>query len=482
MPHPETSARIKKLRSVASILASSCEALIAEWEKIPDDSFPHDAAGLPSHEAYNAELTIKAALGSIEELTSNPPIRLMEVSWSFLNARCLHIATELRIADILARGGDDGVSIDALSEEVGIENHKLVRLMRSLASEHIFRQVGLDRFANNTISRAMVDNEPVRSWVALQGLAAFTAADHLPATLVDPVMGPSYEFTATPFNRAFGTTLSFYDWLTRKIPASQATALYKPATSHPQFGASASASVRKGQEEKEEEEEEDLVPRPEETLFNSAMVGSGRVSGDAHVFDYPWQDLGSATVVDVGGGVGGFPMQLYSTYPELKFVVQDQPAMIAEAEQVWREKQPGALEQGRATLMAHDFFEANPVKGAEVYWFRHVLHNWPDKDATVILSKIAASMGASSRLLLAELVIATTVGDDAFPSAPEPLLANYGRGATYSHLVDLLMLNLFNAIERTPAEYRKIIEEAGLRLVKIWPCRSHVSIIECRLP
>ena len=45
-------------------------------------------------------------------------------------------------------------------------------------------------------------------------------------------------------------------------------------------------------------------PRPELEIFGLAMLGGGRVMGTAHLYDYPWQELGKGTVVDVGGGVG----------------------------------------------------------------------------------------------------------------------------------------------------------------------------------
>jgi hypothetical protein len=46
------------------------------------------------------------------------------------------------------------------------------------------------------------------------------------------------------------------------------------------------------------------VSRQEFEVFGLAMLGGGRVSGTAHLFDYPWARLGRARVVDVGGGVG----------------------------------------------------------------------------------------------------------------------------------------------------------------------------------
>lgn len=48
----------------------------------------------------------------------------------------------------------------------------------------------------------------------------------------------------------------------------------------------------------------EMVPRPELEIFGLAMVGGGRVFGTAHLHDYGWAELGKATVVDIGGGIG----------------------------------------------------------------------------------------------------------------------------------------------------------------------------------
>lgn len=39
-----------------------------------------------------------------------------------------------------------------------------------------------------------------------------------------------------------------------------------------------------------------------------------------------------------------------------------------------------------------------------------------------------------------------------------------------------------NGIERTPREFRTIVEKSGLKLLKIWDCRSQVSLVEVVLP
>jgi hypothetical protein len=43
----------------------------------------------------------------------------------------------------------------------------IARILRCLCSIHIFRQIGTDRFANNRISAALQNNEPLRAYVQL---------------------------------------------------------------------------------------------------------------------------------------------------------------------------------------------------------------------------------------------------------------------------------------------------------------------------
>lgn len=79
-------------------------------------------------------------------------------------------------------------------------------------------------------------------------------------------------------------------------------------------------------------------------------------------------------------------------------------------------------------------------------------------------------------------VMNTTLGTPELPAAPAPLPANWGYYMRYSHQRDLAMMSIINGIERTPAEFKDIIERAGLRLRKIWDCRSQVGLVEVVLP
>lgn len=98
---------------------------------------------------------------------------------------------------------------------------------------------------------------------------------------------------------------------------------------------------------------------------------------------------------------GGFCLQLSRLYPNLKFIVQDRAPAVAQAEHlVWPKENPAALKDGQVSFMAIDFFEVNPVKNADIYWLRYILHDWSDEYCVQILSALKPSMGPKSRILV----------------------------------------------------------------------------------
>ncbi|KAI1761277.1 putative O-methyltransferase [Hypoxylon sp. FL1150] len=90
-----------------------------------------------------------------------------------------------------------------------------------------------------------------------------------------------------------------------------------------------------------------------------------------HLTDnYPWNSLGHGTVVDLGESHGETAFALARNYPDLHLVVQELPDVIGNSKE-----QPGV----NVKFMAHDFFEEQPIKNADVYLYRWIFHNWPDK-------------------------------------------------------------------------------------------------------
>lgn len=184
-------------------------------------------------------------------------------------------------------------------------------------------------------------------------------------------------------------------------------------------------------------------------------------------------------------------------------MVQDRAPVLKQAQsEVWSKDNPEALSSGRVRFVPHDFFNRNPIEGAEIYWLRYIIHDWADDYCVRILAAIKASMGPTSRLLIwlvflilgieaigklmcvenSDQVMNTTYGSQEQAPAPSLLPANWGYYTRYSHNRDLAMMTIINGIERKPTEFRALAEAAGLKLRKIWDCRSQVGIVELVLP
>ena len=188
---------------------------------------------------------------------------------------------------------------------------------------------------------------------------------------------------------------------------------------------------------------EHLSAHPEqEVQFNRSMArrADGQVAAIVAGIDLAEVE----TVVDVGGGRGAMLAGVLRAWPRLTGVIADRPDVAAEADAAFAEA--GLSE--RAHGVGSDFFEAVP-SGADVYFLSNVLHDWDDDDCRRILRTIRSAMDAESRLVVVER-----------------LLAVPGRSATDARdlaFVDLHMLVMFGARERTMAEYDALLEDAGFR-------------------
>lgn len=101
--------------------------------------------------------------------------------------------------------------------------------------------------------------------------------------------------------------------------------------------------------------------------FSCAMKNFANAPGNAlrHLVDnYPWGDLGSGTVVDMGGSTGAAAFAIAEKFPDLNVIVQDLPDTVSQAKE-----KPGV----NVKFQAHSFFDEQPVKGADLYMSRWCL-------------------------------------------------------------------------------------------------------------
>ena len=116
---------------------------------------------------------------------------------------------------------------------------------------------------------------------------------------------------------------------------------------------------------------------------------------------FPWASLGTKTVVDVGGSEGKYSIALAKSFPQLKFIVQDLPAVVRAV----NAKRPIPLElEDRVTFMEHDMFTEQPVS-ADVYMFRFVFHDWPDKYVVNILRRLIPALKPGARIIISDSIL-----------------------------------------------------------------------------
>lgn len=150
----------------------------------------------------------------------------------------------------------------------------------------------------------------------------------------------------------------------------------------------------------------ELAKEPERSRrFGGGMrfMTRGSLYDISHLINgYDWKGLDrpGATVVDIGGGHGGVSRALAGPTNNLRLIVQDLPGTVKEGESLL----PENLKE-RVTFMPHDFFTEQPVKGADVYFFRFILHNWSDGYCAKILKNLLPAMRDGSKVVIYEFLL-----------------------------------------------------------------------------
>ena len=179
---------------------------------------------------------------------------------------------------------------------------------------------------------------------------------------------------------------------------------------------------------------------------------------------YPWNiELGKldlkdedVAIVDVAGGQGHIMEAVRKVNPGIKgrFVVQDLPSTFEAVP-----APPAGVE-----FMTHDIFTPQPVKGASVYHYRHVLHNWSDGDCTTILGQIVPLLKTQpqSKLLLVDVVLPDS------------------NATMQQAIMDITMFPM-GGMERSEGQWKELLAKSGLGIRRIWRGSEPEAYIECQV-
>ncbi|KAG1864887.1 S-adenosyl-L-methionine-dependent methyltransferase [Suillus subluteus] len=425
-----------KLEALLDIINSSAHQAIAEYKKTGHGVPSADATTFHPLDLTTDTLALKKAIrlleGAYHQLSSilaPPQHTVMNLVFNY-NWACTGVAFRARLADVLDQH-PEGLSVDKLAEAVNLDKVKTARVLRALTLMGCFKEVERDIFANNRLSLILKSANNVGCYTKLHSQDGPKFAGVVYETMIDEEFSRSQEIDKAP--RVF--------------------AFRKEGMKDPYYEAM-----------ENDEKKRDA--------FHKAMLGQSEVLGASAVLHhYPWNDISS--VVDVGSGIGTFSTPLAKMFPHLRITNQDLPKVMALAQNAWEKNAPETLLDGRVEFIPINFLEDAPVVGKDVYYLRHILHNWPDAEATTILRNIRKAMRPNSRVLIHDCVIFHTlqrpsVGTNGLNVAPEPMLPNFGAGSHNTYQTDLTMWFIFNSKERTLEELEIIGAAAGLALTQVY--------------
>jgi hypothetical protein len=187
--------------------------------------------------------------------------------------------------------------------------------------------------------------------------------------------------------------------------------------------------------------------------FDAAMTSVHGAETEPMLDAYDFTGIG--TLVDVGGGNGSLLAATLLQYPALQGVLYDRPDVVERAAPMLR---AAGLER-RCRTVGGDFFRSVP-DGGDAYLLRHIVHDWDDERSLLILRNCRQATPPGGKVLIVESIVPA------------------GNGPSFAKWLDVNMLVVPGGRERTEAQYRDLLREAGFRLARVVPTGMEVSVIE----
>ncbi|KAH8694082.1 putative O-methyltransferase [Talaromyces proteolyticus] len=161
-----------------------------------------------------------------------------------------------------------------------------------------------------------------------------------------------------------------------------------------------------------------------------------------------WSTIGSSTVIDCGGSIGHTCMAVAPLCPKATFIVQDfSEEPMAVGQELIRMSYPEL--QNQIKFMKHDFFSPQTVT-ADIYIFRHILHDWSDEDCLRILRALEGALKPGAKVLVSEGVV------------PESAARATGvLDEKQIRIEDAFMLSVHMAKERTVSDFVALFRQAS---------------------
>ncbi|MFN0207082.1 MAG: tRNA-guanine transglycosylase, partial [Planctomycetota bacterium] len=314
-------------------------------------------------------------------------------------SQAIHAAAKLKIADLLSTGS---MTAAELAKQSGANEDSLYRLLRALASVGVFAEANPRTFTSTPMSELLRSNAPG----SLRAIAMMSG---------DPFEYRPWEEvvysikTGKPaFDKAFGQ-----DWVSYISERADVNA-----------------------------------------MFNDAMTSHSELEthGIVHYYDFSKLD----TLMDVAGGHGFLLASILAANPKLRGILFDLDHVVAGAPPMLMKMRVA----DRCKTEAGSFFDQIP-QGASAIIMKHIIHDWDDERAIVILKNCRRALPSGGRVLLAEMVV---------PSGNNPSPAKW---------LDMQMLIMTQGgRERTEREFEELFHKSGFQLRNIVTTGTPIAVIE----
>ncbi|KAF7937469.1 uncharacterized protein EAE98_001783 [Botrytis deweyae] len=303
------------------------------------------------------------------------------------------------------------VSYADIAKRCGVNELDVRRILRHAMTLRLFKEPKRGVVAHTAASRMIAEDQQMADWVATTSDELWKAATQ---TVNAMVKHPgSQEPNETGFALANGTDKSVFEVLSQNPPRAK------------RFGSAMKAWT-------------------EGTGYDLQYVDNGTVVDVCNVpaiFDLSIPLINQ----QVGGSHGFACTRLAKAFPDLNFIIQDLPPVVeAGAKTV-----PSELSD-KIKFMAYDFLKEQPVKNADIYFFRWIFHNWSDKYCIQILRNQIPALKKGARIVINDNVL------------PEPGTMPRWREERLRSM-DLTMLELQNSRERELEDWAKLFEDADPR-------------------
>ncbi|KAH7316500.1 putative O-methyltransferase [Stachybotrys elegans] len=373
---------------------------------LPDPGFgvdaPKDFPALPD-DMQRTRRAIMAAARELESLTMGPREIVRWGAWSHLDSLSLQVACSYGLAKLVPFEGS--IALTELQSKTTLDPVNVARILRHNMTNYIFCEPSPGFIAHTSASRQLAEDTALQAWVGFNTEDLFPSAAHsLQALKAHP---EATSLTRAGFNFAFGTV--------DKEPMF--ATLSKDPTRAQRFG----------------------------RAMVSLTGGEGyEVSYFVDSYDFASLNEQEGTFVDIGGSHGFVCVELAKKWDKMKFIVQDLPKMLDSAPNPICGDEAAAK---RIQLQPHDFFTKQPAEGADVYYFRWIFHNYSTPYAVSILKNLVPALKPGARIIINDICIRE-------PGSETPWDEKLVRG------MDLVMLSLLNAQERTEEEFRGLFAAA----------------------